>query len=147
MEKNAAADRRPVPHVHHPSPWLWCRLQQSAPSPAATPAPEATATRHTLHTCKGCSKPSLGASRARTDLVLEGGWLQHLQRFAINLQQAIPPLAVGNCCGGFLWQLSITTISKHALVIFGTYIMLAGCLGLLCVVNPANVSNWQYSFD
>lgn len=52
-----------------------------------------------------------------TDLVLEGGWLQHLQRFAINLQKAIPPLAVSNCCGGFLWQFQQLTIkSKHDLV-------------------------------
>lgn len=39
-----------------------------------------------------------------TDLVLEGGWLHHLQGSAVHLDQAIPPLAVGNCCGGFLWQ-------------------------------------------
>lgn len=47
-------------------------------------------------------KQPASSSQAGTHLVLEGGWLQHLQRFAINLQKAIPPLAVGNCCGGFL---------------------------------------------
>lgn len=37
-----------------------------------------------------------------TYLVLEGGWLHHLQGSAVHLDQAIPPLAVGNCGGGFL---------------------------------------------
>lgn len=39
------SDRRLVRRVHHPSLWLWCQLQQSAPSPAATRAPGAAGTR------------------------------------------------------------------------------------------------------
>lgn len=37
-----------------------------------------------------------------THLVLESRWLHHLQGSAVHLDQAIPPLAVSNCCGGFL---------------------------------------------
>lgn len=35
-------------------------------------------------------------------LVLEGGRLDHVQGSAVHLDQAIAPLAVSNCCGGFL---------------------------------------------
>lgn len=61
-----------------------------------------------------------------THLVLEGGWLHHLQGSAVHLDQAVPPLAVGNCCGGFLRKqsgtilLSFFKVRNYKLSIFTT---------------------------
>lgn len=40
-------------------------------------------------------------------LVLESGRLHHFKGSAIHLDQTIPPLTVGNCCGGFLKTITL----------------------------------------
>ena len=45
---NSSAYHRSVRHVHHPSLWLWCQLQQNAPCPAAARAPEAEKREHII---------------------------------------------------------------------------------------------------
>lgn len=63
-----------------------------------TYAPLKLPTEQVLSSIRARSEASLLGAH----LVLQGGWLHHLQGSAVHLQQAIPPLAVGNCCGGFL---------------------------------------------
>lgn len=59
-------------------------------------------------------------SLVRTHLVLERSRLHHLQGSAVHLDQAIPPLAVGNCCGSFLQQkVQMNTTEFNILYFFG----------------------------